>query len=200
MASENLFNPLDKDNLGQSVVEALLGLPAQSFDEITPFKGAGIYAIYYIGSFESYASLAASNRKSLSTPIYIGKAVPKGGRKGLENLDSANSNALLSRLNQHARSIDSAKNLNLADFKCRFLAVDDIWIPLGESLLLQKFRPLWNQVVEGFGNHDPGKGRYNGKRPVWDEIHPGRGWAKKCSAPLLTQPEIIAKIDSYFSE
>jgi hypothetical protein len=26
--------------------------------------------------------------------------------------------------------------------------VDDIWIPLGESLLIEMFSPLWNKVLD----------------------------------------------------
>jgi hypothetical protein len=29
-------------------------------------------------------------------------------------------------------------------------------------------------AVDGFGNHDPGKGRYKQARSDWDVIHPGR--------------------------
>jgi len=34
---------------------------------------------------------------------------------------------------------------------------------------------------DGFGNHDPGSGRYNQKRSVWDQVHPGRSWATRMS-------------------
>jgi hypothetical protein len=27
-------------------------------------------------------------------------------------------------------------------------------------LLIQKHRPIWIQEIQGFGNHDPGAGRY----------------------------------------
>ena len=43
------------------------------------------------------------------------------------------------------------------------LSVDDIWIPLTESLLIERFKLVWNRVLDGFGNQDPGKER-NGKR------------------------------------
>jgi hypothetical protein len=89
---------------------------------------------------------------------------------------------------------------NLADFYCRYLVVDDIWIPLGESLIIQHFRPLWNVVVEGFGNHDPGKGRHAGKRPSWDILHPGRPWANRCAPAKLTENEILELIATYFRE
>ncbi|MDR2136298.1 MAG: Eco29kI family restriction endonuclease [Treponema sp.] len=67
----------------------------------------------------------------------------------------------------------------LKDLPRRFLVVDDIWISLGESLLIEKTKPLWNVVVDGFGNHDPGGGRYNRQISSWDTLYPGRSWAKK---------------------
>jgi hypothetical protein len=76
--------------------------------------------------------------------------------------------------------------------------VDDIWIPLGEALVIAKFSPLWNNLIDGFGNHDPGKGRYAGLRPRWDTLHPGRKWAYKCqerSETLeLIQREVMAHL------
>lgn len=43
------------------------------------------------------------------------------------------------RLAKHADSIQLAQNLELSDFFCRFLVLDEIWIRLGESLLIQRF-------------------------------------------------------------
>jgi hypothetical protein len=54
---------------------------------------------------------------------------------------------------------------------------DDIWVPLGEALLIGHYRPVWNVVVDGFGNHAPGGGRSRQARSSWDELHPGRKWA-----------------------
>ena len=51
---------------------------------------------------------------------------------------------------------------------------------MAEGMLISNFEPLWNQRIDGFGNHDPGAGRYNGLRPRWDVLHPGRSWAVKC--------------------
>lgn len=47
----------------------------------------------------------------------------------------------------------------------------------GEGVLIRHFQPVWNQIIDGFGNHDPGSGRYQQKRSVWDLLHPGRRWA-----------------------
>jgi hypothetical protein len=104
--------------------------------------------------------------------------------------------ALFKRLAEHAKSIEQAENLDIKDFYCRFLVVDDIWIPLGESLLIAKFSPLWNQWVDGFGNHDPGKGRYNQERSRWDVLHPGRGFALKCAERQESQEQISIEVQA----
>ena len=184
MRIEPPFNPLDKRNIGVSVAEALLAKPRNPLPPSESFMAAGVYAIYYQGDFKHYESLAARNRANngKDVPIYVGKAVPAGARKGGFGLDSAPGSVLYNRLKEHAESIQASSNLRLEDFFCRYLAVDDIWIPLGESLLIQTFSPLWNQVIAGFGNHDPGKGRHQGRMPPWDALHPGRAWATRLQA------------------
>jgi hypothetical protein len=181
MRAESQFNPLDKRNLGTSVTDALLARPRSPLPPGEKFAGAGVYAIYYQGPFAAYEPIAARirNAESKDLPIYVGKAVPAGARKGGLGLDNAAGPVLFNRLSEHAESIQQSENLDLGDFFCRYLAVDDIWIPLGESLLIEIFTPLWNQVIEGFGNHDPGKGRHQGKRSAWDALHPGRPWVAK---------------------
>ena len=175
MSSSAPYNPLDKKHLGESVAEALLRGTPQPLKEISMFNGAGIYAIYYIGNFHAYTTISERNRGGRFTaPIYVGKAVPPGARKGNFGIDSDPGPALFKRLKEHAESIQQAENLDIKDFHCRFLVVDDIWIPLGESLLIAKFSPIWNKMVDGFGNHTPGAGRFNQSRSRWDVLHPGR--------------------------
>lgn len=192
-----MFNPLDKTNLGKSVVDALLEEPSRLLYNLSSFKGAGIYAIYYHGDYEPYAPLSRINKKAAAHPIYVGKAIPSGGRKGLSADASAHSSALYNRLSEHADSLRCAQSLDISHFSCRHLVVDDIWIPLAENLLIQRYRPLWNLVVEGFGNHDPGSGRYGGQRPLWDVIHPGRLWADKCAPAKYTTEDISGMILSH---
>lgn len=192
-----LFNPLDKDNLGKSVVNALMATAAIPLNTLPKFVGAGTYAIYYAGGFTPYAKLAALNQQTPFHPIYVGKAIPQGGRKGIAKDASSNSDALYKRLSEHADSIKSTKDLAIDDFCCRYLAVDDIFISLGESLLIQKFNPLWNQVVEGFGNHHPGKGRKKGRRPLWDELHPGRKWATSLPPAKMNKDDILKLVALY---
>lgn len=50
---------------------------------------------------------------------------------------------------------------------------------MAERFLIEHYRPVWNLCIEGFGLHDPGKGRHAGEVPWWDALHPGRSWAAK---------------------
>jgi hypothetical protein len=194
--TSEIYNPLDKLNLGKSVASALLARPVQQLGEIALFEGAGIYVLYYRGDFPAYAPIAEANAEEAHWPIYIGKAIPSGGRKGASLTASARGRALYNRLSDHRDSILDVERgsgtLRIADFQARYLTVDDIWIPLGESLLIARFRPLWNQSLDGFGNHDPGKGRYNGLRPLWDHLHPGRNWATRCAERTETNGQKLA--------
>lgn len=195
------YNPLDKINLGKSVAEALLDSPAHPLVELPRFDGAGIYVIYYTGNFPPYLPMADVNAKCLSWPIYIGKAIPSGGRRGASLVAKQNGEALYKRLNEHRNSISAAERsfnaIQVRDFYVRHLLVDDIWIPLGENVLIEKFYPLWNGYLDGFGNHAPGKGRAAGLRPRWDTLHPGRPGFD--SLPPRPEPLelIIAKVSDY---
>lgn len=195
------YNPLEKENLGKSVADSLLIQSPVPLGCLPKFHGAGVYAIYYNGDFKDYLSFKKwnPNVEDLRLPIYVGKAVPTGGRKGIVDPSaSSKGSSLFSRLDEHRKSIELAHNLDIKDFWCRYLVVDDIWIPLGESLLIQRYRPLWNSVVDGFGNHDPGSGRYKGARPNWDAIHPGREWALRCAPPTSTEDQIREQIAIYW--
>lgn len=196
----NFFNPLDKRNLGKSVADALLETNPVPLDLVGRFTGAGIYAIYYCGSFPAYGHISSNPPPDIgAVPIYVGKAVPAGARKGLVGLDAKPGNALSNRLREHSESIRLADNIDLSDFHCRYLLVDDIWIPLGESLLIARFAPVWNHIVDGFGNHDPGKGRYAQERSRWDVVHSGRAWAEKCAKRLESSAIIIQEVENYLN-
>ena len=117
--------------------------PEQSFD------GAGVYMIHYHGTFEAYEGMSDEE------PIYVGKAENPGKRQGRQASKSL-SPTLYRRLVDHAESIRRAENLDLRDFRCRWLVLDPVWIGLTEQVLIAKYRPIWNAVVDGFGNHDPG--------------------------------------------
>lgn len=195
------FNPLDKKNLGASVAEALLLQDVHPLGGLPDFNGAGIYAIYYTGEFQAYAEIAKRNKEGrFGVPIYVGKAIPEGARKGGGAGAGAIGKHLRKRLAEHAKSIkEAAKTLDLADFWCRFLVVEDIWIPLGESLVIARYSPVWNSLVDGFGNHTPGKGRFAGMRPRWDVLHPGRSWAEKCRGRTESADDIARDVQTFLA-
>src|ERR1039458_6819138 len=51
-----------------------------------PFPGPGVYALFYNGPSPLYARLQETNDVREWYPIYVGKAIPRGGRKGREPL------------------------------------------------------------------------------------------------------------------
>lgn len=108
----------------------------------------------------------------------MGKAGAAGGRKGLaQDFGEATRRVIYNRLNKHRASIDNAVNLEVGDFHARWLIVEPIWIPLTESILINRSACVWNSVLDGFGNNDPGKERASGQRTRWDTVHPGRHYA-----------------------
>ncbi len=75
----------------------------------------------------------------------------------------------------------------------------DLVVPV-EAELIRRHRPLWNTVVDGFGNHDPGAGRYNQARSEWDVLHPGRLWAERLRGESPRREDVIAKVRRLLKE
>lgn len=166
------------------------------------FHGTGVYALYYIGENEIYKELATKNHVAFTRPIYIGKAVPKGWRQArLESDTEKKSFELLGRLREHSRSIDLTKNLNIEDFRCRFMILEGAesnLIGTAEAALIRHYTPIWNTEIDGFGNHDPGKGRYNQAKSDWDTLHPGRPWADRLTGEGPSVDKVEEKAVKYF--
>lgn len=175
------------DELGRNAARALMEYPADVLPPGEGFDGAGVYTLHYLGRFRVYAGLGAD------TPIYVGKADPPGRRQGRRSAGSATT-ALYSRLAHHSQSIASANNLDLRDFRCRWLVLDPVWIGLTEQVLIAQYQPLWNVVVDGFGNNDPGRGRWNQRRSQWDTLHPGREWAFNLRDRGETASQIVGAV------
>jgi len=191
------YDPLDYENLAHSVVAALLESATGPLPPEHRFKGSGVYAIYYDGDFECYQPIAGD---SDGMPIYVGCAMPSGGRKGnVVRKGEPATHALCSRLKQHAKSIGQARNIRLKDFRCRYLVVLPVWVRLAERFLIDHYHPIWNIHVDGFGNHDPGRGRRAGARPAWDVVHPGRPWAKHLSK-TETASDILKRVRAALEE
>jgi len=77
--------------------------------------------------------------------------------------------------------------------------VDDIWISLGENMLIETFRPIWNIVIDGFGNKDPGNRRATQHRSPWDVLHPGRAFAAKLADGGITPADLVLRLEKFFA-
>jgi hypothetical protein len=195
------FNPLDIKNLAHSIVTRMEERSPTPLDTVPQFRGAGLYALYYCGPNPAYSLLSEVNAGNRwESPIYIGKAVPAGSRRGIEISDHQRTKVLSTRVRQHAASIRAVESLDIEDFAVRWLIVEDIWIPLGESAMLRQYQPVWNGLVDGFGNHAPGAGRAAGKRSRWDTLHPGRAWAPSSPEHSETAEEIAQDIREYLRQ
>ncbi len=186
------YNPLDYENLAGSVVRALLEATPTTLPPAENFTGSGVYALYYTGTLPFYSHIASPD---LHEPIYVGKAVPTGARKGSRSTNSGASTELHQRLNDHAKSVKQAENLDLIEFQTRYLVVMPVWVSLAERFLVDYFRPIWNTMIDGFGNHPSGRGRRGMRRPRWDVVHPGRPWATELQA-AETVEDIIRVLDT----
>lgn len=196
--SKHIYRNDTFTELVKDAVRFFNGTPVQTLPPPEKFSGTGVYALYYTGTNPLYVKYAELNRLSYRAAIYVGKAVPTGWRQARSSdnpLDQ--SRELYSRLREHSRSIGVTSDLSVNDFMCRFLIFEDAgsdMIGTIEAALIKLHRPVWNSVVDGFGNHDPGSGRYKQARSNWDVIHPGRQWALKCNGTPRKRTAILADI------
>jgi hypothetical protein len=165
------------------------------------FVGAGVYALYYLGTgFELYKHIVAQNKAEARFPIYVGKAVPPGSRTGFE-VRRRETADLFQRLREHTRSLQQAENLKVGDFRCRFMIFGDVETDLivpVESALIRRYKPLWNaKILSGFGIHTPGKGRFGQARSRWDILHPGRAFATRMANLEAEREDIINDVREY---
>jgi len=107
------------------------------------------------------------------SPSTSGKLSLKDREKALIQKKGEQSTKLYARLCNHARSIKQTQALKPEDFTCRYLVVEETWIGLCESLLIQTSAPLWNSKLDGFGRNPQGKNRKDGISP-WHAFHSGR--------------------------
>ncbi len=84
--------------------------------------------------------------------------------------------------------------LEVTDFTCRFLVVEETWIGLCESLLIQTSTPLWNTMLDGFGRHVQGVNRRDGIS-AWHAFHGGRDLDAGIGVPT----EVLEKLNGEVS-
>lgn len=195
----HIFDPSDAKVVGNLVANTLLDQQREPLADAvcSPFFGAGVYAIYYRGTFESYAPISGTEH-----PIYVGKADPAvfGAQTAREQ-----GAKLFGRLKEHSKTISSADNLDLNEFDCRHLAVRSAFIGTAENILIDWFKPIWNKemkICQGFGKHGDSPETRANKRSAWDTLHAGRAWAASAgNVPgKLTPAQIQAAIAEHFKK
>ena len=199
--SEHVYVSPDLDEIIKDTIRFFNGTPVCTLPISDRFDGTGVYAIYSVAKLGLYSKFHAVNRTAFRVPIYVGKAVPRGWRQArLLSSDTPKSYELNNRLREHSRSIDIGEGLSLPDFFCRFMILENResdLIGTVEAALIRRYRPIWNTLIDGFGNHDPGKGRYEQAKSDWDVCHPGRTWAEKCRGVHVSQKELYKSIKSF---
>ncbi|MBK7962478.1 MAG: Eco29kI family restriction endonuclease [Bdellovibrionales bacterium] len=102
---DEVFNPFSQD-----IVDLLVkAFESCSLEQLPPEKvgkGPGVYGLFYRGEFNAYKRLAKQFR---DVPIYVGKAVVPGGRKGSGTKSLNNQNYVIRRLMEHGRTISQTK-------------------------------------------------------------------------------------------
>ena len=115
----------------------LFSLP-ESGDIDKRFQCPGIYLIYYVGAKEKplYGGQVSSSEDQ---PIYVGMSTVSA----------------FTRLNIHRGKLEKAEDLQVQDFKVRFMGLDiEHYAPCIEGMLIEYYSPLWNDtaVKLSFGN------------------------------------------------
>jgi hypothetical protein len=187
----SFFDPTEPSLIGRFISIALVAQQRLNLDSIESFYGSGVYAIYYRGDFEPYVPISHTE-----TPIYVGKADPQGSPKS--PIDQGTK--LFDRLREHRKSIRKVDHIDIADFDCRYLAVQSGYQAAAERHLIGLFRPLWNnetRILFGIGKHgDSSETRANNKSP-WDTLHPGREWARG-NPEAISREEITTRVARHF--
>jgi hypothetical protein len=175
---------------------ALVAQDRHALADVPAFYGSGVYALYYDGPHEAYSPIVKTE-----TPIYVGKADPatpaaKTPREQEQRLSS--------RLKDHARTIrKAAGNLEIADFTCRYLAIQSGWQTAAEDYLINLFKPIWNDeigVCYGIGKHGDDPIKRSNLRSPWDTLHPGRDWAHRDASIRDASPKgrILSSIAAHY--
>ena len=178
---ERRYNPLSVDELGRNAARAVMDYPAEPLPPPEAFIGPGVYTLHYSGPFSAYGGMHPKQ------PIYVGQAIETKAKR----------RPVYQRLTEHQRSIEEAENLDIQDFACRWLVLDAVWISMTEQILIEQYRPIWNTIVPGFGNHNQGGTRNSQERSFWDTLHPGRAWAMRQQDNRVSAADILRQVAAH---
>jgi hypothetical protein len=187
-----MLDPYQPDVVGRFIGTEMLRQPLQPLGDFTKFYGSGVYSIYYSGPHRAYQRISKTDH-----PIYVGKADPDEPNAETPRNQGVK---LAGRLMDHAKSIAAVSNLELGDFRFRCLVVRSGLQKAAEDFLINQCRPVWNDVIIGFGKHGDSATTRANTRSEWDTLHPGRRWAHTPGNIPNPLPEaaLIGKVTAHF--
>ena len=78
---------------------------------------------------------------------------------------------------------------------------EEVFIPLCEELLINRYQPIWNEVIKGFGPKVVGKERTTQQISMWDLLHPGRhGRGAAPNKKYKSAADVRKKLEEFFSK
>lgn len=84
--SKHVYISPDFEEVIKDTIRFFNGTPVHPLSIPERFHGTGVYALYCIARTGIYSKFHLVNRTAFRTPIYIGKAVPKGWRQARQSL------------------------------------------------------------------------------------------------------------------
>jgi hypothetical protein len=207
----DVYDPSHPEAAADLIARKVLEQTPRNLAELTPFWGAGVYALYYSGLHPAYSSISGRE-----IPIYVGKADPTISHAVTAKQQGP---TLFTRLKEHRRSIREAERyadshpevewlqpVREAEFQCRYLVLAGAYSGAVEAALIRHWEPVWNKemrVCIGFGKHGDRAETRGNTRSDWDTLHPGRPWATREGnfqnrrSPAEIQADIIAHLEHY---
>lgn len=138
------------------------------------FTGWGLYGAYYNGPFPPYRLMAEANQdKPGSWLLYLGSTSPPGARKGKTKAFQRPQPKLWSRMRKHNRTIGQATNIKPEHIHWRYLRLKgaETSPKSFEDFIIRMYKPLWNDLLDGFARNRGAKADQNQSRSAWDTFH-----------------------------
>lgn len=215
----DIYDPSHPEAAAELIAQKLVSAPATPLQDLTPFWGSGMYALYYTGDHPAYERISGHE-----IPIYVGKADPEmatagtareQGRKLYDRLVGDHKRSLgaaesyAEKLGEKGRDENGVHPIRVEHFRCRYLVLASPYAGAVERVLIAHFKPVWNNesgVCIGFGKHGDKATTRRNTRSDWDTIHPGRGWAtgddnvSNPRSPLEIQAAIVAHCEAAYGD
>lgn len=149
---KHVYKNDDFSEIIKDAVRFFHGTPVHTMPPPEPFDGAGVYAIYCIARQGLYRKFGETiNREEYAVPIYVGKAVPPGGRKN-KTLSHNSFPALPLGKQLHVFSSLIRTSIGLqGQFAlrcCSFPHGNKTVINAVHRYLLRRFHPVWNDFFQ----------------------------------------------------